>query len=210
MIYAQGGLAYLDRKDDEAFRLLFGAHAVGKRGFWDLPLLAGLGGRERGGRGIESWELALAFGDARREAEALLGKALAENPGDSRALLGRAVLRRMERRSADAIADATKVFNSHPDDSLGPAAASLIGDENASGRNWEEAVQWYRRATVPQSPSTAHAGWEGGRILEEELGRAQDARVLYTAACRAGSRESCLKSGETPPRPRLFPGRRRP
>ena len=51
----------------------------------------------------------------------------------------------MDRRSADAIA--------------------------AFRRDWEEAVQWYRRATVPQSPSTAHAGWEGGRILEVELVR---------------------------------------
>ena len=162
------------------------------------------------GGGIEGWELALGYGDARREAEGLLAKALAGNPADPRALLGRAVLHRMERRSADAIADATTVFNSNPPGSLGAAAASLIGDENASRRDWEEAVRWYRRAAVPQSPSTAHAGWEGGRILEEGLGRAEEARELYGAACRAGNRESCVKIGESPPRPRLFPGRRRP
>ena len=50
---------------------------------WDLPLPAGPGGRDRSGGGIESWELALGYGDARREAEALIGKALAANPADS-------------------------------------------------------------------------------------------------------------------------------
>jgi tetratricopeptide (TPR) repeat protein len=210
MFYAQGGLAYSDGRDDEALRQLFKAQAAGGKGLWNLPLPAGLGGLDRIGGGIESWDLALGYGDSRREARGLLEKALERNPADPRALLGRAVLNRMERRSADAIADATKVFNSNPPGFLGPAAASLVGDESSSRRDWEEAVQWYRRATVPQSPSTAHAGWEGGRILEVELGRAEDARVLYTAACRAGSRESCQKSGESPPRPRLFPGRRRP
>jgi tetratricopeptide (TPR) repeat protein len=210
MLYSQGGLAYLERRDDEALRQLIKAQAAGNRGPWDLPFPSGPGGRERSGGGVESWELALGYGDARREAEALLARALGEEPSDWRALLGRAVLHRMERRSADAIADATKVFESNPPGSLGAAAASLIGDESASLRDWEVAVRWYRRAAVPQSPSTAHAGSEGGRILEERLGRADEARELFVAACRAGNRESCVKSGETPPRPRLFPGRRRP
>lgn len=163
---------------------------------------------------MEEWkarELALAYADARREAGPLIGKALAASPADSRALLGRAVLYRMERRSAEAVADATKVFGGHPSGSLGSAAASLIGDESASARDWEAAVQWVSPGgDSPESPSTAHAGWEGGRILEERLGRADEARDLYRAACRAGNRESCLKSGEAPPRPQLFPRRRRP
>ena len=210
LFYAQGGLAYVDRKDDEALRQLLKAQVAGRKGHLNLPLPPGLGGQDRIGGGLESWDLALCYGDARREAEALLGKALAENPADLRALLGRAVLRRMERRSAEAIVDATKVFKSNPPGSLGPAAASLLGDESAARRDWEEAVQWYRRAAVPQSSSSAHAGWEGGRILEERLGRGEEARELYVAACSAGNRESCLKSGETPPRAKLFPGRRRP
>ncbi|MBK9968107.1 MAG: hypothetical protein IPP07_25820 [Holophagales bacterium] len=209
LFYAQGGLAYLDRRDDEALRQLFKAQAAGMEGAWDVPLPPLLGGRERSA-GVAGWELALAFADARREAAASLGKVLAASPADSRALLGRAVLHRMERRSAEAIADATKVFGGNPSGSLGSAAASLIGDESASARDWEAAVQWYRRAAIPDSPSTAHAGWEAGRILEERLGRADEARELYRAACRAGNRESCLKSGDAPPRPQLFPRRRRP
>ncbi len=208
--YAQGGLAYLDGRDDEALRQLLKAQAAGRKGLWDLPLPPGPGGLDRTGGGLETWELALGYGDARREAGGLLEKALERNSADPRALLGRAVLNRMERRSAEAIADATKIFNSSPPGSLGAAAASLIGDESASRRDWEEAVQWFRRAAIPQSPSTAHAGWEGGRILEDRLGRAEEARELFVAACRAGSRESCVRSGEAPPRPRLFPRRRGP
>jgi tetratricopeptide (TPR) repeat protein len=210
MLYAQGGLAYLERRDDEALRQLVKAQAAGRKGLWDLPLPSGAGDRERSGGGVESWELALGYGDARREAEALLATALAKDPADPRALLGRAVLNRMERRSTEAIADATKVFNSNPPGSVGAAAASLIGDESVSRRDWDEAVLWFRRAAIPQSPYTAHAGWEGGRILEERLGRAEEARELYVAACRAGNRESCVRSGEAPPRPRLFPRRRGP
>ncbi len=208
--YAQGGLAYLDGRDDEALRQLLKVRAAGRMGLLDLPFPARSGGLDRIGGGIEPWDLALGYGDARREAGGLLEKALAANPADSRALLGRAVLHRIEGQSADAIADATRVFNGNPPGSVGAAAASLIGDESASRRDWEEAVQWYRRAAVPQSSSTAHAGWEGGRILEERLGRGEEARELYVAACRAGNRESCVKSGEAPPRPRLFPRRRGP
>jgi tetratricopeptide (TPR) repeat protein len=166
VIYAQGGLAYLDGRDDEALRQLVKAQAAGRKGLWDLPFPPGLGGPDRIGGEIESWDLALGYGDARREAGGLLAKALERNPADPRALLGRAVLNRMERRSAEAIADATKVFNGNPPGSVGAAAASLIGDESASRRDWDEAVLWFRRAAIPQSPSTAHAGWEGGRILE--------------------------------------------
>lgn len=210
LFFAQGGLAYLDRRDDEALRQLFKAQASGLKGSWEVPLPPLLGPRDRGVGGVAGWELALAYGDARREAATLIGKALEANPADSRVLLGRAVLHRMDRRGSAAIADATKVFNGNAAGPLGAAAAALIGDESASAREWEVAVGWYRRATVPESPSTAHAGWEAGRILEEQLGRADEARDLYRAACRAGNREACLKTGEAPPRPQLFPRRRRP
>lgn len=198
VIYAQGGLAYLDGRNDEALRQLFKAQVAGKKGLWALPLPPGPGGQESDGGIVEGWELALGYGDARREAGALIAKALARNPTDSRALLGRAVLHRIDRQGAEAIADATKVFDGNPASSLGPAAASLIGDESASRLEWEEAVRWYRRASESRSPSTAHAAWEAGRILEERLGRAEEAREMYGIACRAGFREACQKTGESP------------
>ena len=116
----------------------------------------------------------------------------------------------MERRRAEAIADATAVTRSHPPAALAAAAAELLGDEHATLGTWEEAVRWYRAAAIPQTPFTARAGWEGGRILQEQLGRTDEARELWGAACRAGSRKACLAVGEPEPRPRFFPRRRGP
>ena len=118
----------------------------------------------------------------------------------------------MERRSAEAIADATQRLREPVRPGiLGAAAAELIADEHASRRPWEEAVRWYRRKPrFRRVPARRSAGWEGGRILEEQLGRGDEARELYAAACRAGNRKACVKSGEPAPRPRLFPRRRGP
>ncbi len=208
--YALGGIAYVDRKDGDAWRHLLAAQAVaGRPAASDLKIPRAIVGPPRGGTGA-SWELALAYGDARREAGPLIAADLENSPGDPRALLGRAWLRRMERRSADAVADATAVFESQPPRILAASAAELIADEHAAQRRWEEAVRWYREAALPQGPESARAGWEGGRILEERLGRADEARELYSAACHAGNRRACVESGEPAPRPHLFPRRRGP
>jgi len=210
-LYALGGIAYLDRRDDEAVRQLLAAQsAAGRLGTWELRVLRVASGRGRGATGVEGWELALAYRDARREAEALLAKDLVRDPADPRALLGRAALRRLERRSDEAIADATAVHEGRPPGFLGAVAAELLAEEHLARGAWEEAARWYRNAAIPQSPLSAHAGWEGGRILEERLGRAGEARELYAAACRAGNRRACAKSGDPAPRPRLVPRRRAP
>ena len=209
-LYALGGLSYLDGHDDEALRQLLSAQKAGEKGPWAVRLLAGLASGRRGRGGLEGWELALAYGDARREAAERIARSLARDPADHYALFGRAVLQRMERQSAAAIADATTVVSSSPPGALGAAAASLIGDESAALGDLEAAVLWYRRAAIPHSPLSAYAGWEGGRILEKGLGRTEEARELYGAACRAGHREACVKIDEPAPRPRLFPRRRAP
>ncbi len=210
-LYALGGLAYVERRDDEALRQLMAAQAVaGKMGAWEVRLVRALGFRGRGGSGLEGWELALAFGDARREAGRLLAKELERNPGDPRPLLGRAALHRLDGRSDEAIADATKVFEARPPGPLGPAAAELIADGHAARARWEESARWYREAAIPENPVSARAGWEGARILESRLGRKDEARELYAAACGAGNRKACAETGQPAPRPRLFPRRRGP
>jgi len=210
-LYALGGLAYLERRDDEALRQLLAAQAAGGRtGAWDFRLLRAAAGRLQGGPGSGEWELALAYGDARREAGALLAKELERDPADPRALLGRAALHRMERRSEEAIADAKAVYESRPPAFLAGSSAELLGDEHAARGAWEEAAAWYRKAAIPPGPSTSRAGWEGGRILQDRLGRNEEARELFAASCRAGNRKACAASGESAPRPRLFPRRRGP
>ena len=212
--YAAGGIAYLERRDAEAVRGLLAAEAEGGRiGAWDFRLGRAIAGRLSGASGVVGWELALAYGDAGHEAESLLAFDLARNPRDPRALLGRAALRRLDGRGDEAIADATAVWESRPPGFLGAAAAELAGDELAARARWEEAVSWYRKAAIPQSPSSSHAGWEAGRILSDRLGRPDEARDLFDAACRAGNRKACQRSGGEPPpphRPRPFPRRRGP
>ncbi|MFN7988706.1 MAG: serine/threonine-protein kinase [Thermoanaerobaculia bacterium] len=210
-LYARGGIAYLEHRDDEAVRQVLAAQAAaGKTGTWDYRFSRGLAERLRGGSGPEGWELALAYGDARHEAEALIARDLARDATDPRALLGRAALRRMERKSGEAIADATAVWQSHPPAALAAAAAELLADEHATLGAWEAAARWYRSAAIPQSPFTSRAGWEGGRILQEKLGRADEAHELWGVACRAGNRKACLAAGEPETRPRPFARRRGP
>jgi len=209
-LYALGGLAYVDRRDDEALEKLLAAEALGgKVGAWDFRLLRAFAERARGGAGAKGWELALAYGDARSEADGLLAADLKRDPSDPRPLLGRAVLRRMERRGDEAIADAKKVWESRPPLALAAGAAEVVADEEAARGAFEDAVAWYRRAAIPVSPSSARAGWEGGRLLEEKLNRPGEARELFVAACKANNPKACERVGEKP-RPRLFPRRRGP
>ncbi len=211
--YAAGGIAYLDRRDAEAVRSLLAAEAEGGRiGAWDFRLGRAVAGRLSGGSGVVGWELALAYGDARREAESLLAADLARER-DPRALLGRAALHRLDGRGEEAIADAGAVWESRPPGFLGAAAAELVADEHSARARWEDAAAWYRKAAIPQSPSSSRAGWEGARILADRLGRPDEARELFDAACRAGNRKACLESGGEPPpprRPRPFARRRGP
>ena len=209
-LYALGGLAYLDRRDDEAATRLLAAEAVGgKVGPWDLRVLRTAADRLRGGGGATGWELALAFGDARGEAAGLIAADLARSPDDPRVLLGKATLLRLERRPDAAIAEAKRVFDARPPIPLAASAAELIADEEAARGDAEQAASWYRRAAIPMSPSTARAGWEGGRLLEERLQRPDEARELFLASCKAQNARACEHVGERP-RPRLFPRRRGP
>lgn len=60
---------------------------------------------------LEGWRLALAYGDARGEADRLVENALRASPYDPKALFGRAIVRRMQGRPEDAIADAEQAWN---------------------------------------------------------------------------------------------------
>lgn len=115
-IYAGGGLAYLNRSDDAASQALVEAFAFSKRvAHRDIGHLAFLL-RGPGGSVVppKGWELALAYGDARGEAETLLADALAKRPNNARALLGRAHLRRLQGRTAEFLADLRRAVQANP------------------------------------------------------------------------------------------------
>ena len=114
--YSAGGLEYVARNDDAASQALVEAFALSKRAAHrDIGHLAFL---LRGPRGSivppKGWELALAYGDARGETEALLADALAKRPNNSRALLGRAHLRRLQGRTAEFLADLRRAVQANP------------------------------------------------------------------------------------------------
>ena len=199
-------------RDDEALRLLLVAQAR-REGSGGRGTSGSSGARSRPRPG-ERWHGGLGAGPRVRRRAAGGGGSPREGPragpADPRALLGRAVLRRMERRSAEAIADATS--------GLRAAARRVLSGRGGGARRrrarFGEGLG-RRGPLVPEGgdsagPASAHAGWEGGRILEERLGRPDEARELYAVACRAGNRKACLEKGEPAPRPKRFPRRRGP
>jgi tetratricopeptide (TPR) repeat protein len=118
-ILASGGLSYVARRDGAASQAVVEAFAYSKR--VTQKDLGHLGFLLRGPGGVivapTGWGLALAYGDARGEAEALLAEALAKRPNDPKALLGRAHLRRTEGRMSESIADLRHAVRANP----GPA-----------------------------------------------------------------------------------------
>ncbi|MFI5181073.1 MAG: protein kinase [Thermoanaerobaculia bacterium] len=115
-ILAEGGLSYVARRDKAASQAVVEAFAYSKRA--TQKDLGHLGFLVHGPGGAivppTGWELALAYGDARGEAEALLAEALAKRPNEAKALLGRAYLRRTQGRMSEAIADLRHAVASRP------------------------------------------------------------------------------------------------
>src|SRR5262249_14142848 len=83
-VYAQGGLDYLAHSDEAARRALTDTLAATKR----MPfaregrLLSGLLRRAEDSGGLTPWEVALAYGDSRGDAEPLLAAQLSNHPND--------------------------------------------------------------------------------------------------------------------------------
>jgi serine/threonine protein kinase len=103
-VYAAGGLDYVARRDAAAGQALLDAFLQLKRlGRREARPLAFLVRRPDGGFRVPSgWELALAYGDARGEAEGLLDAARAKTPDNLRVLVGFAALRRLQGKEGEA------------------------------------------------------------------------------------------------------------
>jgi hypothetical protein len=102
--YGRGGLDYVAHRDSAAGQALLDAFLQMKRlGRREVKQLAFLVRRPDGGFKVPAgWELALAYGDARGEAEGLLEAARAKAPENPRLLVGFAVLRRLQGKEAEA------------------------------------------------------------------------------------------------------------
>jgi Tfp pilus assembly protein PilF len=197
-LYAQGGLLYLDGKDDEARQALFEALRVApKAAESDIrPLRWVARSHGEGAASLSGWEIALTFGDARSEAESLIEEALRNHPNRMRPLLGRAALRRLQGRDEEAIADARRAWEQRPAGVAGNAAAEFLGETYSRKKDFEEAVRWFRLAAAPQNPLTGRAASQAARILRDHLGRPDEATGLFRTACLAGNEAACR---EAPP-----------
>ena len=206
-IYAQGGIDYLDGKDGAAGQALVDAFRLApKAAVTDLRSLRfAFRGQEGAAGPPGGWELALAYGDARGEAEALLEEALHHHPNGVRPLLGRARLRQLQGRNDESLADGLLAWEKHPSGLGGHAVAEFLGETQARRKDYLEAVRWFRLAAVPSNPLTAHAAMSAATILRDQLDRPNEAAKLFNAACLAGNNKACDETHA----PSLGPRRRR-
>ncbi|MEO6326172.1 MAG: hypothetical protein ABIT01_20560, partial [Thermoanaerobaculia bacterium] len=147
----------------------------------------------------DGWELALAYGDARGEAETRLIGILKSEPKNARALLGRAQLRRMQSRSEEAVVDARKAFEASPDASFGATVAAFLAEEYSRSNDKANARVWFRIAVKDASPEVVSRMAFRAARMARETGDAAEAQELLRTACRAGNAEACAEvKGEAP------------
>ncbi len=209
--FCRGALAYQRKNDAEAASAIVSIVEMSRRSHVRearrMSLWASLA--------PDGWRLAVAYFDLRREAEPLLAKALAASPGDARALLGRAELRRFDQKDAEALADAQSAWESASGGD-GPvlrcAAAEFSGDLLSQKQRWPEALTWYRRAVdgfqelgparFVLAPMAQSVAFRAGTIAREKLGRESEAMDFFRVACKAGMPAACAEAGMENERPR--------
>src|SRR5262249_15179848 len=161
-------------------------------------LLSGLLRRAEDSGGLTPWEVALAYGDSRGDAEPLLAAQLSNHPNDVAALFGRALLRRMQGRNQDALSDAGRAEQLAHGARGAAGFAEFLGETCARlGRN-AEAVQWYRVALDAPNAPKAERGFVAYRaalVLRDGLHREAEAAELMQRACSEGNPQACLEAG---------------
>jgi tetratricopeptide (TPR) repeat protein len=211
--FAKSGLAYLEGREPEAeldlAEALLQGRWLGNREASRLWFLQ----QDRGvAAGDKAWALAIALGDPKRTAGALLEKAIAEHPREARIYIGRAVLDRMDRNDQAAIADARTAHEKAVRAVVRCAAAELLAEELVrSGAN-DEALTWLRRA-VEEAPSDVrgHLAMRAAKVARTKLSDEKAAGEFLRVACSSGNQEACSEIGTSATseeRPRLRPRRR--
>ncbi|MGE5232572.1 MAG: protein kinase domain-containing protein [Acidobacteriota bacterium] len=184
--FARGGLAYLSGDLDGARRAL----AEVLRGQIPPPLevsaLPLVRQAARSSGGLADWEVAIAFGDPKREAGALLEPVLRANPQDDWARLGRAIVERLDGRHAEALADAAAVYERMPSGRL----AQLVAEESRALRRPAEALEWYRKALAEDGMEMTLVPVQAAK-LARELGKGDEAKRILDRACERRNRAAC-------------------
>lgn len=199
--YSQGGLLYLARRDHEAGQYLLNAILELRRAGKRDPRGAGfLLAQPDGSLSVPSgWQLAVVYGDARGEADSLVDQELKMHPKEMRALLGRALLRRMQGREDAAIADARTVFDANRGPGMNAGCAEFLGESFARKKDWNEALRWFRTALQGPAPFGAAVAMRAALMARDRLRDEAQAREFFGIACRAGAVEACREAGMEPP-----------
>ncbi|HEX4951941.1 MAG TPA: protein kinase [Thermoanaerobaculia bacterium] len=194
-LYAQGGKAYLAGDDGTARARLDALTAAGPL----PPLLTGAGPlwvlRDRTSRGaLASWELAVAYGDARGEGRELLSGA--GSSADGRQRFAHAYLARLHGDHETAIGEAEELYGMVKGQDAARAAdlARFLAAEHLSLGRHSTALEWFDRAIEGTTGKVlAAAALEAARVAEEKLGDLAAARRYLEIACRAGNPLACRR-----------------
>ncbi len=195
-VYAQGGVAYVEGRFDEASRAL--TELLSLQGLGALPAGPGpvpiLVLRERPTTaGLSPWELALAYGDARGEGLAAIEAAKAATPTDSRLQLGRAHLLRLDGQHEAAVAEAEAAYQNAAPSSRKGAVAVFLAEEQITLENFPAALDWYRKAVAQGGRMANAAALEAARFAEEQLRDRGAATEFLNTACRGGHVQACRR-----------------
>ena len=184
--FARGGLAYLSGDLEGARRDLAEVLRGQIPPALEVSALPLVRQASRASGGLSDWEVAIAFGDPKREAGALLEPVLRANPQDDWARLGRAIVERLDGRHAESIADAAAVYERMPSGRL----AQLVAEESRALRRPAEALEWYRKALAEEGMEKTLVPVQAAK-LARELGKEDEAKRILDRACESGNRAAC-------------------
>ena len=192
---ARAGLLFLDGDIEGARQRIAALHPDTLGGFpVAFPLLVPRGT----GTTPRDWELALALGDPRREARALLAAAPDVEAGRRRFAL--AIVERLDGRHAEAavaVADLWRATSGVGESArlLRTQLAQFAAEEHALLGQAVPAREWFERA-IAIAPETSQRGLlalEGAIVFAQRLGDVAVARGFLESACTAGIARACAE-----------------
>lgn len=194
--YAAGGLAFVHGDLPAARASLLAAQQAGGL----PPQLTQLGSLwvlEAGSdpATFAPWELAVAFGDPRRDGLETARQALAAGPATPRLRFAVAYLERLAGQHREAARDAAALYAELPasDPHRAPIAGFVAAEQVELGA-YDEALAWYRKAVAVGGQPLAALAFEAARLAEEKLGDTAAAAELFQNACAAGNPLACRRA----------------
>lgn len=194
--FARGGSAYAAGDDAEARAAIdrIRSTLMGSPRKVDAPGWTFVSGRH--GADLETWELAVVYGDARGEGMPQVEDHLRLRPDDPKALLCKAALHHISGDHRQALDGAKAVYGriSGGESEAAGRVAQFVADEARDLERWADAVEWYRRSAEHGGRIGAASAMAGGQIAAERLRDRSTAQQMFRTACDAGLRTACRRA----------------